>query len=525
MSVIGSQPKKIIILGGGSAGWMAASLIHKAWAEKGTEILLIESDVINKIGVGEGSTPSLRLFFKHLGISEQEWMPECNATYKCGISFPGWTNIDDPAYADYPAYIHPFYSQADWKTGNAFMHNARLRREGIDVPAYPDDYWLQSYLAKNFKAPIAFQQLRDEMDYGYHFDSALVGRFLKKRLLSLGLSHLIDTVDDVNLSDSGQISSILTKDNGAHSADLFIDCTGFAARLIRQALNVDFIDYSDCLFNDRAVAIQSPIDCSKDIPSNTTSTALSSGWAWQIPLRNRYGNGYVYSSKYISDDAAELELREHIGPSCKNQKAKIIKMRLGRVSQHWHKNVLAVGLSQGFIEPLEATALMLIQHTVESFISSYEDMQTAKREVIAQQGIYNNQLNEVFESIKDYIVAHYRLNSRTDSQYWCDNRENKNNSARLTALLSAWHTPGGDFEAELHRHNAELTYFAPSWYCLFSGKGHFPTSLNKPSPNTKVAPVAEIINYCQQVSQQFYNHNEQLAKVYDERWHKLEAHR
>lgn len=341
----------------------------------------------------------------------------------------------------------------------------------------------------------------------------------------MGLSHLIDTVDDVNLSDSGQISSIVTKDNGAHSADLFIDCTGFAARLIRQALNVDFIDYSDCLFNDRAVAIQSPIDCSKDIPSNTTSTALSSGWAWQIPLRNRYGNGYVYSSKYISDDAAEQELREHIGPSCKDQKAKVIKMRLGRVNQHWHKNVLAVGLSQGFIEPLEATALMLIQHTVESFINSYEDMQAAKREVIAQQDTYNNQLNEVFESIKDYIVAHYRLNSRTDSQYWCDNRESKNNSTRLTALLSAWHTPGGDFEAELHRHNAELTYFAPSWYCLFSGKGHFPTSLNKPSPNTKVAPVAEIIKYCQQVSQQFYNHNEQLAKVYNERWHKLEAHR
>lgn len=520
MSAIYSQPKKIIILGGGSAGWMTASLLEKAWANKGTEILLIESDVISKIGVGEGSTPSLRLFFKHLGISEQEWMPECNATYKCGISFPGWTSNDDPAYADYPAYIHPFYSKADWKTGNAFMHNARLRRDGIDVPAHPDDYWLQSYLAKHFKGPIASQQLRDEMDYGYHFDSALVGDFLKKRLLNKGLSHLVDTVNDVTLNDEGEISSVVTKDNGAHNADIFIDCSGFSARLIRDALKVDFIDYSDCLFNDRAIAIQSPIDFTQDIPSQTTSTALSSGWAWRIPLINRYGNGYVYSSKYLSDDEAEKELRDHIGPSCKNQDARVIKMRLGRLSQHWYKNVLAVGLSQGFIEPLEATALMLIQHTVESFISTYEDMLINKQEVLAQQDIYNSQLNEVFESIKDYIVAHYRLNSRTDSQYWCDNRENSNNSARLNALLSAWHTPGGDFEAELRRHNAELTYFAPSWYCLFAGKGHFPASLNKPSSNIKVAPTAEIIKYCQHVSQQFYNHNEQLESVYGSRWPK-----
>ena len=516
-----SQPKKIIILGGGSAGWMAASLIHKAWASKGTEILLIESDVINKIGVGEGSTPSLRLFFKHLGISEKEWMPKCNATYKCGISFPGWTSKTDPAYANSPAYIHPFYSKADWKTGNAFMYNARLRRDGLDVKAHPDDYWVQSYLAKHFKAPIAAQPLRDEMDYGYHFDSALVGNFLKDRLLSHGVKHLIDTVDDVNLDVDGGISSLITKCNGELSADLFLDCTGFAAQLIRKSLNVDFVDYSDCLFNDRAIAIQSPIDCQQDIPSQTTSTALSCGWAWSIPLSNRYGNGYVYSSKYISDEDAETELREHIGPSSDNSSARLIKMRLGRLTHHWHKNVLAVGLSQGFIEPLEATALMLIQHTVESFIQRYEDMAISQSALITQQATYNTQLNEVFESIKDYIVAHYRLNSRTDSQYWCDNRENTNNSTRLNALITAWHTKGGNFEAELDKHNAEITYFAPSWYCLFAGKGHFPASLTEPTSDIKVAPTSDIKKYCEQVSKQFYSHNQQLEKVYGDKWTSL----
>jgi len=518
MPATNTHPKKIIILGGGTAGWMTACLLEKAWGNKGTEISLIESELIGKIGVGEGSTPSLKLFFQHLGISEQEWMPECNATYKCGISFPNWTELTSNKDTDFSSYIHPFYSQADFKTGSAFMHNARLRRNGLDVPAHPDNYWLQSALVNADKSPIAKEQLSQSMDYGYHFDSALVGDFLKKRMLKHGVKHLSDTVDKVLLNDAGEVAGLVTKENGEQYADLFIDCSGFAALLIRKTLKVEFNDYSDSLFNDSAIAIQSTIDLQENIPSKTTSTALTSGWAWSIPLSTRYGNGYVYSSKYISDEDAEQELRAHIGPSCHGFDAKLIKMRLGRNEQHWHKNVLAVGLSQGFIEPLEATALMLIQHTVESFINDFEAMTATNISLAQQQNSYNLALNEVFDSVKDYIVAHYRLNSRTDSDYWCDNRNNTNHSARLTALINSWDQADGDFDTELTRHNAELTYFAPSWYCLFAGKGRFPDKLNAVPASTKVAPSADIKKYCQSVSKHFTDHQQQLKDTYGNNW-------
>ncbi len=518
MSVNKKLPKKIIILGGGSAGWIAASLLEHAWADKAVELVLIESDIINKIGVGEGSTPSLRLFFEKLGIKDSEWMPACNATYKCGINFPGWTNKTDPDYEGFSDYIHPFYSHVDFKTGSAFIHNAKLRRNGFNVPAHPNDYWLQSHLAQSFKGPIASKKLRENIDYGYHFDSALLGEFLKKRLSNKGIGHLIDEVTKVELSSNGEIQNLFTKNNGKQTADIFIDCTGFSAELIRKTLNVDFIDYNNSLLNDRAIAIQSTRTYDDDIPSLTTSTALSSGWAWQIPLSNRYGNGYVYSSKHISDEEAEAELRSHIGDSCAENTARVIHFRLGRISKHWHKNVLAVGLSQGFIEPLEATAIMLIQFTVEAFINSYQEMLTTNTALVQQQSLFNTKLNNTFENIRDYIVAHYRLNSRVDSQYWQDNRNNKNNSPRLEALLTAWRTPNGDFEAELKKHDAEITYLAPSWYCLFAGKGDFPKNLKAPSSNMQVAPTGDIIKYCQQVSKVFESHVKQLELVYGDYW-------
>ena len=409
MSVINSIPKKINILGGGTAGWMAASLFHKAWDYKGTEILLIESDVISKIGVGEGSTPSLRLFFNHLGISEQEWMPECNATYKCGISFPGWTSKDDPAYADFPAYIHPFYSQADWKTGNAFMHNARLRRQGFDVPAHPDDYWLQSYLAKHFKGPIASQQLRYEMDYGYHFDSALVGSFLKKRLLNKGLNHLVDTVSDVKLNDSGKISSVITKNNGTQSADIFIDCSGFKRLLIG---NKQFKSYENNLLVNRALTFNIK---DKEVNNYTHARAMNNGWMWEIPLQERKGCGYVFSDNHTTPDEAHKEIEETIGQSVEIQKD--IKFNSGRIDNVWFKNILSTGLSSGFVEPLEATSIHMTVVQINHFIEQYftETMDIKGK----QQEQYNEDIRVIWDDIKDFIQLHYQT-PRQDTLFWKD---------------------------------------------------------------------------------------------------------
>lgn len=511
------KTQSIVIVGGGTAGWMTASLMMNAWG-KDTNFTLIESEDIATVGVGEGSTPSLRSFFRQLGIPESEWMPECNATYKCGISFPNWSTI-----VNHERYFHPFFSHLDLPTGNAFMQNACIRRRGGDSPAAPDSFWVSAQLAKQNKSPIPIEPLKAEPDYGYHFDSGLLGQFLKRRALKLGITHLFDTVNKVNQeSTTKDIQSVTTAENGTISADLFIDCTGFLSLLIEKTLNVPFVSYKEALYNDRAVAIASNIDNELPIPSHTESTALSAGWAWKIPLVSRYGNGYVYSSDYISDADAETELRAHIGPSCEGMKARFIKMRVGRRELHWHKNVLAVGLSQGFIEPLEATALMLIQFTIDRFIHFYNERNKNGLSLEELQEKFNDKVNCNFDGIKDYIVAHYRLNTRKDTKYWIDNSQNKDLSQRLVSILNSWDN-GLDFEATLASYTGELSYTRPSWYCLLAGMGRFPELIHTDYKDSQSTPLTVIRQRIEEVTPLFPDHREHLIKTYGNKWPKTSS--
>jgi len=505
-------PRKIVIVGGGTAGWMSASLILKAWANKGTDLTLIESEDIGTIGVGEGSTPSLRDFFRQLEIPESEWMPECNATYKCGIGFPNWSTNNG-----FESYFHPFFSKQDLTTGNAFMQNACIRRRGGDAPAHPDNFWVSTQLAAHKKSPIPQEALPFESDYGYHFDSGLLGQFLKRRALKLGMSHITGTVKEVTQNDNGDIESLITQSNDEIQADFFIDCTGFSAYLIEKVLKVPFNSYKDSLLNDRAVAIASTLDNSQPIPSHTASEALSCGWAWKIPLANRYGNGYVYSSNYLSEEEAEAELRAHIGPSCNNMKARHLKLRVGRREKHWCNNVLAVGLSQGFIEPLEATALMLIQYTIDRFIHYFEKGSEKGQSIDEQRTTYNNKVNANFEGIKDYILAHYHLNTRYDSEYWQANRDNPLLSTRLKTILKAW-DDGLDFEAALTQFKGELSYMRPSWYCLLAGMGRFPEELSTVNDPLKVASATKALRHCQELTDNYHDHRDNLMNTYADKW-------
>ncbi|MDE3272152.1 tryptophan halogenase family protein [Pseudoalteromonas sp. G4] len=493
-------PKKIVVLGGGSAGWMAASLLHHSWASKGVEITLIESDMIGVVGVGEGSTPSLKYFFEKLQIAENEWMPFCNATYKCGISFPNWTS-----HLEENEYFHPFYSDHDWKTGQAFIHNCNVRRQGYDIQTRPNHYWLQAKLAKNNLSPKLKKPQNKELDYGYHFDSQKLGEFLKNRAIKLGIKHIIGTVDVVNNDNKG-VQSLTLSCGKTINGDLFIDATGFASLLLQKTLKVPFISYEDYLLNDSAIAIPTETLTDDDISPQTVSRALSAGWAWTIPLRNRNGNGYVYSSKYISPEDAEAELRAYLGISERDDiKARHIKMRLGRVAKHWHLNVLGVGLSQGFIEPLEATALSCIQYTVEHFIETIE----TGADITTLQEPFNQQINTVYDAIRDYISAHYRLNTRDDSAYWRDNRAAES-PEKLSKILMSWDDPSSQFESTLQKLNAEVMYFSPSWYCLLAGKGRFTQSAHALPQSVKTANVADIDNYCEQQSTHFKPHSHAL---------------
>ncbi|MEW6992106.1 tryptophan halogenase family protein [Colwelliaceae bacterium 6441] len=457
------KPKKIVIVGGGTAGWMAANFLASQW--KTTEICLVESKEIGIIGVGEGSTPHLKLFFDAIGVSESQWMPRCNATYKNGITFDKWSTIQG-----FESYFHPFAAQTDdIFTVPLFFKNIQARMQGYCVNAHPDSYFLESYLARNNLGPLANECFPFGIAYGYHFDSALLGEFLAENAQKLGVKRVYGNVDDVLVNDQGNISAVRLKDGNQLAGDFFIDSSGFSSILMQKALKVAYKSYQKSLRNNAAVVMPSKI--SQVLPVETTSTALTNGWAWQIPLRDRFGNGYVYSDDYIDSNQAETELRKHLGLLDSDVEARHLKMRVGRVEKHWHKNCLAVGLSQGFIEPLEATAIALSFNTIAQFVQYFQKGEGTNK----FEAAFNHDINTRFDGIKDYIFCHYKVNQRNDTDYWRDNTANTNTSENLQRILHLWQT-SHNFAEDMHKYKLAESYQPKSWACLLAGYGVFPKS-------------------------------------------------
>lgn len=461
-----TTPHRIVIAGGGTAGWMAANLLAKHWAGHPVSITLIESEDIGTVGVGEGSTPTLKRFFQTLDIPEYEWMEQCQATYKVNIKFTGWSGNNEQSYS------HPFISQLDMFSERAFHINALTRRLGLDVETNPEKFLISGYLAKKHLAPLPSHNFPFDIEYGYHFDSLKLGQFLRERAKSAGVIHIVGNIETVHTTTSGAISHLICQDGQQLHGDFFVDCTGFKGLLLQKTLGVPFNEFKSNLFNDAAVVLPtSPIS---SLPVETESIAMSNGWRWQIPLRNRTGNGYVYSQHYQNKDDAERELRRIIGMDDADIEAKHLTMRVGQCEKHWEKNCIALGLAQGFIEPLEATALHLVQTSIELFIDSY----SLTDDTTQQQKAFNKEITERFERVRDYIVCHYKLNGRNDSQYWVDNRANMNLSESLLSVLDVWYRKG-DVVQEIKRQGIGKHFSTTSWHCLLSGYGIFPP----PAPN------------------------------------------
>ena len=507
--------KRIVIVGGGTAGWMTAMILARSLAGRGVQIDLLESPAVPIIGVGEGSTPWLRGFFDSMGIAESEWMPACHATYKCGIRFDGWST--KPGFE---SYFHPFASALDNLTMTQFVHQVHTRLLGADVAAHPDRFFIASELARQQRGPRPAQNFPLDVWYGYHFDATLVGQFLQRKAAQRGVGHHQGHVQQVLRHDNGDIQAVLTKEGQRLEADFFVDCTGFAGLLIRQTLGSPWVSFASNLFNDRAVALPSPLHvdgAGPAIPSHTVSTALGHGWAWRIPLTSRFGNGYVYSSAAISPDQAETELRQHLGLLDADVPARHLQMQIGRVTRHWHHNCLAVGLSQGFIEPLEATALLFIQRTAQAFA----DLLVAGDVSEPVRQAYNERINAQFEGTRDYIVSHYKTNSRTDTDYWRANAANLKLSDALQELLSVW-MRGQRLAVELRRGQIGQGYPAVSWYSLMAGMGIFPDSQDLRPPRADEQPfdLQELDDLLQRSAQNFPDHAALLADIPPQRLNK-----
>ena len=437
---MGQPLRSITIVGGGTAGWLAAAFLNRFCKSKDPkhdlEITLIESPGIPIVGVGEASLPGMVLLLHQLGVSETEFLKATDATFKVAAHFINWNQddkgrpieflnilngpgaIDGRQLADYFITFDPACAAPD-----AGLAYARTFSPVVDI--------VQRNLAPRRPGAPDFS---GELGYTYHFDATKLATFLKDVATSRGVKHILDDVDAVNLDERGLVKSLTLRRQGEHAIDLVIDCTGFRGSILQQALGEPFESYGDHLLNDRAAVVQIPLEDPRVIAPTTRATGFSAGWNFQIPLTTRIGTGYVFSSQFISDEKAIDELLAYYGDQAKDCEPRIIPMRTGRVRNSWVKNCVALGLAGGFIEPLEATAIFMSDLGAR-WLHHYLPTQDFEPELAAA---FNRQARRVFEEVRDLVQLHYHLNNRQDTEYWRAAREGMKLSDRLRENLKVW---------------------------------------------------------------------------------------
>lgn len=426
----------VAIIGGGTAGWLTAGILaadHRAHAENGLKVTLIESPNVPAIGVGEGTWPSLRDTLRRIGVDEIQFLQACDASFKQGSRFDGWR---DGSASD--SYYHPF----DAPPGEDDLDLVSLWQAGGDV-AFSDAVGTQSTLCRHSRAPKQIQTppYAAVANYAYHLDAPALADLLRKHCTkTLGVQLIVDHVVDVNLATDGAVATVSTEQNGAIAADLFVDCTGGKALLIGQSLGADITDLSDVLFNDRALAIHVPYNTPDTvIPSQTNATALASGWVWDIALQSRRGVGYVYSSNHADEAEARASLASYLahtapGHGLDLSSARLLSFQSGFRETPWVKNTVAIGMSQGFVEPLEASAIVMIE-LAAAMLSDTLPQTTAMLPSSARR--FNERFAYRWRRIVDFLKLHYVLSDRTE-RYWAAHRNKDTWPTRLVELVDRW---------------------------------------------------------------------------------------
>lgn len=431
-----ARTDSIVIVGGGTSGWLSAAYLARRLGTNrpdGVKITLVEASDIPTVGVGEGTFPSLRTTMATIGVDEAEFMRESACSFKQGIKFIDWAAA--PKGAGHSHYYHLFNFPR--KMGGGIDLAPYWLLDGGDVP-FAAAVSPQARLCDARRAPkrLTDQPYSGPFNYAYHFDAGRFAAYLKKVAVSLGVEHVIGKVSDVQVAETGHVTSLSLEDGGSLAADLFIDCSGFRGLIIDRTLQAARRSVGDMLFVDRAVVMQLPQDDSAPLASVTLSSAQEAGWLWDIGLSGRRGLGHVFSSAHMDDQTAERILRACAGPGSDRLETRFLDMPTGYSSEPWTGNVVAIGLAGGFLEPLEATGIAMI----EAAVRLVADYFPRDGEMAPVARLFNRAMTERYENAVEFIKMHYFLSGRRDTDFWRDNTRPETAPDSLKEKLDLWKT-------------------------------------------------------------------------------------
>ncbi len=466
--------RRIVIAGGGAAGWMSAAVLAKVLKPQNCTIQLVESDDIGIIGVGEATIAGIHWLNNILGIEEDDFVRASQATFKLGIDFRDWTGAGR-------RYYHPF-GRYGVPLGGVGFHHLWVKAQRLGLAASFEDYCMTSMAARlgRFDRPDRAPpgSPLKTLSYAYHLDAGRYARYLRTLAVGMGVERIEGTIERVDQNpETGYITRLHTRRGDVVEGDLFLDCTGFHALLIQGVLQTGTIDLSNFLPCDRAWAV--PCERTGDtIEPSTRCTARAAGWQWRIPLQHRTGNGHVFCNEFMSEDEAHDVLMRNLDGRPLGE-AKLIKFKTGRTRQVWNKNVIAVGLSAGFLEPLEATTIHIILNSLNKIIGHFP-RRTPDPLTVAE---FNRQLDLQFDTIKDFLVLHYRLSEGRDEPLWRYFRQ-LTLPERLERMIESFRMTARIAPSEFDQ------FKEASWFSVMLGQGVVPEDHDPLADNIDDAALA-----------------------------------
>jgi len=468
-----NRPLEIVVVGGGTAGWMTAAALAGVLTRQQVSVRLVESDEIGTVGVGEATLPQMKEFNDYVGIIESDMMRKTNASFKLGIEFVDWGYKGS-------SYIHPFGAHGKPTGSIAFHHQwVRALKAGRNYNIEDFSYAIVAARRNKFEFPASDQTaVNSTYSYAYHFDATLYARFLRDFAEARGARRTEGKVVDVALHpESGDIASIKLQSGESIAGDLFIDCSGFRGLLIGRDPANGYEDWSKWLPCDTALAV--PCARASEFAPHTRSTAREAGWQWRIPLQSRTGNGYVFSSAFISEDAAAATLMKNLDGAALGD-PRLIRFKSGRRLKSWRGNCLSIGLASGFLEPLESTSIYLVQMAIVNLLKLFP-RNPIDPILVAE---FNRLVDNEYERVRDFLILHYYANTRDDSEFWkyCRNMDVPESLREKIALF-------------VHRGHIEKykdgLFAPPSWLSVFLGQGLRPKHYDRLADNMEMGAMFE----------------------------------